>query len=73
MPLGTTVRGPPVVGDGQVAPVRQQRLAVGTEDAPEVRGVVQRRVEVDVVDDLDRHQHVDVVDRQQQLGPLDVR
>ena len=45
---------PPVVADRQVAPVRQQRLGVGPEHPAEVRGVVERRVEVDVVRDLER-------------------
>ena len=43
--------GPSVVGDGEVPPVGQQRLAAGPQDAPEVGGVVERRVEVDEVDD----------------------
>ena len=38
-----------VVADGQPPPVGQQRLAAGAEDPAEVRGVVQRGVEVGVV------------------------
>ena len=45
---------PPVVADRQVAPVGQQRLAAGAEQATEVRRVLERAVEVDVVGDLDR-------------------
>ena len=45
---------PAVVGDGQVAPVGQQRIAAGPEQPAEVRGVLDRAVEVDVVGDLDR-------------------
>ena len=43
-----------MVADGQVAPVGQQRLGVGAEDAPDVGGVLDRGVEVDVVADRDR-------------------
>ena len=46
--------GAAVVADRQVAPVRQQRLDVGAEQAAEVRRVLDRRVEVDVVGDLER-------------------
>ena len=41
--------GAAVVADRQPAPVRQQRLGVGPEHAAEVRRVLERRVEVDVV------------------------
>jgi hypothetical protein len=43
-----------VVSNGQVAPVRQKRLGVGAEEPPEIRRVLERRVEVDVVGDLER-------------------
>ena len=43
-----------VVADRQVPPVRQERLGVGAEETPEVRRVLERRVEVDVVGDLER-------------------
>ena len=46
--------GAPVVADRQVAPVRQQRVAVGAEHAPQVGRVLDRGVEVDVVADVDR-------------------
>src|SRR5262249_18012248 len=46
--------GPPVVADGQVAPVRQQRLPVGPEAAAQVLGVLARHVEVDEVGDGER-------------------
>ena len=46
--------GPAVVADRQVPPVRQQRLGVGPEDPPDVGGVVERGVEVDVVGHLER-------------------
>ena len=46
--------GAAVVADRQVAPVGQQRLGVGPEQPAEVRGVLDRRVEVDVVGDLER-------------------
>ena len=55
--------GAAVVADGQVAPVRQQRLGVGPEHAAEVRGVLERRVEVDVVGDREREQRLDVGER----------
>ena len=41
--------GAAVVADRQVAPVRQQRLRVGPEETSEVRRVLERGVEVDVV------------------------
>jgi hypothetical protein len=56
-----------VVRNRQVTPVRQQRLAFRPEDAPEIRGVMERRVEVDVVADVDRQQHFDIVDVMQQI------
>ena len=43
-----------VVADGQVAPVGHQRVAVGPEHPAQVRGVLDRGIEVDVVADLDR-------------------
>ena len=43
-----------VVADRQVPPVRKEWLGVGTEQPPEVRRVLERRVEVDVVGDLER-------------------
>ena len=46
--------GAAVVADRQVAPVREERLRVGTEETPEVRRVLERRVEVDVVGDRER-------------------
>ena len=55
----------PVVADGQVPPVGQQRLLVGPEDLPDVGGVVERGVEVDVVADLERHPQLDLVERHQ--------
>ena len=58
---------PAVVADGEVAPVGQQRLGVRAQDPPQVRGVVDRGVEVDVVAHLHRQQHVDVTDRVQQV------
>ena len=64
---------PTVVGDRKVPPVRHQRVAVRAQDAPDVRRMVDRRVEVDEVDDLDGHQHVDVVEREQQVGSLGSR
>ena len=59
--------GPPVVGDGQVLPVRRQGRRPGAQDAPDVRGVVLARVEVDVVADgegqVHRHRVAPVVQR----------
>ena len=49
-----------VVADRQVAPVRQQRLGVGPEQLPEVRRVLERGVEVDVVGDRERQLRLDV-------------
>jgi hypothetical protein len=46
-----------VVADGQVLPVRQQRLGVGAEQPAEVRRVLLGGVEVDVVADLERQLH----------------
>ena len=43
--------GAAVVADGQPAPVREQRLRVRPEHPPQVRRVLERRVEVDVVGD----------------------
>ena len=43
-----------VIRDREPAPVRQQRFLVGPEYAAEVRGVLERRVEVDVVRDVER-------------------
>ncbi len=51
---------PAVVADREVAPVRQQRVAVGAEHAPEVGGVLERRVEVDVVANRQRQPHLDL-------------
>ena len=55
--------GAAVVADRQVPPVRGERLGVGPEDPAHVRGVVQRAVEVDVVGDLERQVHRDLVER----------
>jgi hypothetical protein len=55
--------GATVVADRQVLPVRQQRLGVGTEQPTEVRRVVLRGVEVDVVGDRERQVQRDVGDR----------
>ena len=46
--------GAPVVADGQPAPVLEQRLGVGPEETADVRRVLARGVEVDVVRDLER-------------------
>ena len=54
-----------MVADRQVPPVRQQRLAVGAEQPAQVRGVLDRAVEVDVVGDLDRQVQGDPVGRDQ--------
>ena len=64
-PLGDDRARPAVIADGEVTPVGQQRFAVGAEQPAEVRGVVERRVEVDVVADLDRQPH------RQSVAPLD--
>ena len=58
-------RCPTVVADGQVSPVRQQRLTARSEDVTEVRRVLERRVEVDVVADVDRPAQPDPVDARQ--------
>ena len=55
--------GAPVVPDREVAPVRQQRVGVGTEESAEVRRVLERRVEVDVVRDRERHVDLGVLQR----------
>ncbi|HEV2815101.1 MAG TPA: hypothetical protein VGW10_17735 [Solirubrobacteraceae bacterium] len=57
--------GATVVADRQVAPVRHQRVAVRPEHAAEVRGVLDRRVEVDVVADVDRQRHLGAGERRQ--------
>ena len=46
-----------VVADRDPPPVRQQRVAVGPEQPTEVGRVMDRRVEVDVVDRRGRHAH----------------
>ena len=61
-PAGDHRAGAAVVADGQVAPVGQQRLGVGAEQAAEVRGVLERRVEVDVVGDLEGQVQLDVAE-----------
>ena len=43
---------PAVVADRHLQPVGQKRLGVGPEHQPDVAGVVERRVEVDVVGDV---------------------
>jgi hypothetical protein len=48
-----------VVGDREVAPVGQQRLAAGPHDPPEVRRVLERGVEVDVVANRHRQHRLD--------------
>ena len=48
--------GAAVVADRHVFPVRTQRRAVRPQDPADVRSVVARRIEVDVVGDLERHQ-----------------
>ena len=60
--------GPPVVPDGQVPPVRQEGLGVRPEHAAHVRGVLDRRVEVDEVPDLDREEEVGLGHRHQQAS-----
>ncbi len=45
---------PAVVPDRKVTPVRQKRFRVRAEEASEVRGVLERRVEVDVVGNFER-------------------
>ena len=55
--------GAAVVADGQMAPVREQRLGVGAEHAADVRRVLERRVEVDVVRDREREQRLDLGER----------
>ena len=49
VPLDDDGPAPAVVADGEVPPVREQRLGVGPEEPAEVRRVLERRVEVDVV------------------------
>ena len=56
--------GAAVVADRQVAPVRQQRLRVGPEHPAEVRRVLERGVEVDVVGDRERQLRLDLVERE---------
>ena len=55
--------GAAVVADRKPAPVRQQRLGVGPEQAAEVRRVLERGVEVDVVGDLERQAQRRVLER----------
>ena len=55
--------GPAVVADRQVTPVRQQRLRVGPEHPAEVRRVLERGVEVDVVRDGERQLRRHLVER----------
>ena len=50
-----------VIADRNPAPVRQQRLGVRPKEPPEIRRVLDRRVEIDVVADLHRHAHLHVV------------
>ena len=57
-----------MVADRQVAPVRQQRLGVRAEDLADVGGVLERRVEVDVVADLDRQPRFDLGERDERGG-----
>ena len=52
-----------VVPDRQVAPVRQQRLRVRPEETSEIRRVLERRVEVDVVADRERKADLGVFER----------
>jgi hypothetical protein len=53
---------PPVVADREVAPVGQQRLVPGAQHAAEVRGMVERRVEVREVGDGERQPELDLGD-----------
>src|SRR5690349_6983809 len=55
--------GPAVVRDGEPTPVRQERLLVRPEHAPEVRRVLERGVEVDVVRNLERESQAGVLRR----------
>ena len=55
--------GAAVVADRQPAPVRRQRLRIGTEEPAHVRRMLERRVEVDVVRDVEREVHRHRVER----------
>ena len=48
-----------VVGDREPTPTRYERLAAGTEHPSHVRRVLERRVEVDIVGNLERQVHRD--------------
>ena len=61
--------GATVVADRKVAPVREERLGVRTEESAEVRRVLERRVEVDVVGDLEREVRRDSVERNHIAAP----
>ena len=60
-----------VIADRKVAPVRQQRIRIRAEEASEVRGVLERRVEVDVVADPEREVHGRLVERNDLVAALD--
>ena len=60
-------RGPAVVADRHVLVVRQQGV-VGTHHPADVHGVMRRRIEVGVVADRGRHEHVRVSLRHQERG-----
>ena len=65
VPLTTSVPDASVIADREVPPVREQRLRVRAEEAAEVRRVLERRVEVDVVADLDGKMQRRVLERKQ--------
>ena len=52
-----------MVADRQPAPARRQRIRVGPEEPPQIRRVLERRIEVDVVRDLERQVQGHGVDR----------
>src|SRR5262249_2645368 len=60
-----------VIADRKMAPVREERVGVGTKEPAEVRRMLERGVEVDVVRDLQRQMYLDVVERDQLRAAVD--
>src|SRR5262249_26831212 len=60
-----------VIADRKMAPVREERVGVGTKEPAEVRRMLERGVEVDVVRDLERQMYLDVVERDQLRAAVD--
>ena len=60
-----------VVADRKMTPVRKQRIGIGAKETAEVGGVLERRVEVDVVGDLERKVNRRLLERNDVAASLD--